>query len=125
MNLQELKDLKVEWNAEHRKIMDALDLVIARLETAPLSTRLLRVATAPQVTNGRQGSNRQIVLDCIVGKWKSVDQIVEITELDAKRIRGVLYSPELKQPIEKKDMDGTVVFRTKSKEGSMITSTGG
>ena len=95
MNLQELKDLKEEWKAEHRMVIDALDLV-----------------------DGRMGSYRQRVMDCIVGEWKSVDQIEEMTALNAKRIRGVLYRPELNGSIEKrKEMNGTVLlFRIRPEE---------
>ena len=84
--------------------------------TSTTSTADQSNGNVPLVMRPRKGSHREKVFNVIKDEWATIDEIAKQTEIDAKKIRGVVNAPVIKDMIETK-MDGErKLYRVKPKK---------
>ncbi len=93
-NLRELVE------SRHSAAIEAVNALDEYLAANPLSQFTSNTEIPSALCNlvgntPPHGSIRERVLQCIDGVWKTVAEIAKETQLDKRRIRGVLYAPDL------------------------------
>lgn len=111
-NLVEALREKIE--ARYKESLHALDVLQNYLTECEVPEPPHVAAKPLEPTKCEEnGSYRQRVLAVLGEKWEDIDSIARLSELQAKRVRGVLYATSLAQKIESRRENGRIVFRIK------------
>src|SRR5437588_733570 len=109
-------ELRKRIDAKHERALAALAEIESYLEEDHASQNGVGPHHLVPVTALNLMSIRNRVLDVIKKDWASVQRIVDLSGLEARRVRGVINAPGLADRIERRGYRGAKEYRWKQEE---------
>lgn len=111
-----LDDIREKVEAEHLEAIRALQVLERYLTQSTAKAGIdgsakAEVADQPE---GKKTSIKEQVLAVIRTRWASTAEIHQVTGLNPKQIRGVLNSSSAREEIDRKEVDGQMVYKLKT-----------
>lgn len=120
-----IEELRQRIDGKHERALQALEEIKDYLdegESKPLKNGSAATLPSPAPTlrpKGKRrkgGSIRDRVLAHTDQDWTTAEHVSKQTGLTVKQVRGVLHAPGVKEKVEKREVDGTMQYKTKSSE---------